>query len=575
MLKQYEKWLSSPAVDEKTKEELLSVKGDENEIAARFSAPMAFGTAGLRSIMRAGISSMNVYTVAQTTAGLAQLILKEGGASRGVAIACDSRLNSALFARTAAEVLAYNGIKVYFFETLRPTPELSFAILHHNCIAGINITASHNPKEYNGYKVYWEDGAQLPPDHATSVSEATAAIDIFSVQRMPFQEGVDSGIIEIIGKDTDNAFLDAVLACCINTEAMKEHGDSLNIIYTSLHGTGIMLIPEAMKRCGITNLRVVPSQKNPDGNFPTVKSPNPETPECFADAFALDKEADCDSMLVIATDPDADRTGASIRCKDGTFMTLTGNQIGALLVDYIIKGRREQNKLPTNACAIKSLVSSPLFDAICKDAGVTPMNVLTGFKYIGEKIKEFEATKEHTFIFGYEESFGFLAGSYARDKDAVSASVLIAEMAAYYKSKGKTLYEVLCELYEKFGYYRELTVGIDIKGINPMEQMKQTMASLRTTPPAELAGTKVARMRDYKSNTVFENSVPTTPEAKLPSADMLYFELANGTDVVIRPSGTEPKIKLYVLANDKVSENAEKKCRIYSDAMKAILVPEK
>ncbi len=573
MKKQLENWLSSDKVDIETKNSLLKIKDSEDEIALRFATPMEFGTAGLRSVMREGISGMNIYTVAQTTQALAILIKNKNAENRGVAIAYDSRNNSALFAKIAAEVLASAGIKVFIFDELRPTPELSFAILEYGCISGINITASHNTKEYNGYKVYWEDGAQLPPDHATTVSETAAKLDIFEdVYRIPFEEGVEKGLIKIIGSETDERFLREIMKCRISPNATQKFGDSLNMIYTPVHGTGTKLVPELLRRCGITNLKVVESQKIPDGNFPTVVSPNPENPECFNEAKKLDEATGGKCELIVATDPDADRTGVTIKSAEGEYITLTGNQIGALLVDYIIKGKIEANSLPNNACAIRSVVSSPLFDAICRSQGVTPMCVLTGFKYIGEKIKEFLASGEHTFIFGYEESFGFLSGTYSRDKDAVGASMLIAEMASFYKEKGLTLWDVLQELYKEHGFYEEKTVSVSIGGIDPMSKMKNIMENLRKDPPKAVNNISITHLMDYQSRLLLDIKTKTkTEDASLPVANMLNFTLEDGTSAIVRPSGTEPKIKIYILTSDEDKQKAKEKCESYSEFLKSML----
>ena len=573
IIKEYEKWVNSPYVDEETKKALLAIKDDEDAIALRFASPMEFGTAGLRSVMREGISGMNVYTVAQTTQALALLVKEQKAESRGVAIAYDSRNNSELYAKIAAEVLAAAGIKVYIFDALRPTPELSFAILEYGCISGINITASHNTKEYNGYKVYWEDGAQLPPAHASTVSETAAKLDIFEdVHRISFEEGVEKGLIKIIGEETDERFLEEILKCKISKDATKKFGNSLNMIYTPVHGTGTKLVPKLLERCGITNLKVVETQRIPDGNFPTVASPNPENPECFNEAKKLDKATGNVCELIVATDPDADRTGVTIKSAEGEYITLTGNQIGALLVDYIIKGHKEAGTLKDNACAIRSVVSSPLFDAICKSQGVTPMCVLTGFKYIGEKIKEFLASGEHTFIFGYEESFGFLSGAYSRDKDAVGATMLVAEMASFYKEKGLTLWDVLQNLYKEHGFYEEKTVSVSIGGIDPMKKMREIMASLRSNPPKAVCDVEVTALMDYKSQVSLNvSSGEKTEDKALPVADMLKFSLSDGTSALIRPSGTEPKIKIYILASHPVKETASKMCVDYSEFLKGLL----
>ena len=541
---EFEKWLNSPVVDDATKAELKEIQNNSDEILARFSHPMEFGTAGLRAVMAAGISRMNVYTVAQTTEGLARLIEDENGKDKGVAVAWDSRNNSELFAKTAARVLAAHGIKTYIFDSLRPTPELSFAILHYGCIAGINITASHNPSAYNGYKVYWADGAQLPPRHANVVSDYVSKTDIFSVEQADFDKAVEDGTIIIIGKETDDAFLDAVQNCSIDPTALKEYGNKLNIIYTPIHGTGYRLVPEILKRSGVTNLIVVKEQEVPDGNFPTVHTPNPENKECFNIAIEKVKTENIDCHLIIGTDPDADRVGIVARNDKGEFVPFTGNQVGALLADYIINSKKAQGNLPANACAIKSVVSGKLFDLVCEGEGVHHMNVLTGFKYIGEKIKEFTASGEYTFILGYEESYGYLSGGYVRDKDAVAASMLIAEMAAYNMRNGTTLYQRLQELYQKYGYCKEAIINRVIGGIVPMDTMKEKMASLRACPPASFGGSKVTEATDYLCD-----------GTGLPKANMLSYLLENGTTVLIRPSGTEPKIKVYILTQAE-SESA-------------------
>ncbi len=571
MLDMYNKWLNSPIVDEITKEELRSIAGNEDEIKARFGVPMEFGTAGLRSIMTAGTGRMNVYTVAHTTAGLAKLIIDKKGQERGVAVAYDSRINSIEFARTAGEVLAANGIKVYYFESLRPTPELSFAILHLGCIAGINITASHNAMEYNGYKVYWEDGAQLPPDHAAVVSASVASTDIFDgVKRMDFDKAVEEGLITIIGKDIDEAYMKAVLDCQVCPDALGECGDSLNIIYTPLHGAGYKLVPEVLKRAGVTNLRIVPSQAEPDGRFPTVKSPNPESKECFKDGLAIALASDNDCDLLLATDPDSDRVGIVAKDLDGNYVPFSGNQVGALLIEYIIQGRKEKGSMPANPCAIKSIVSSALFDAVCATNGVKCMSVLTGFKYIGEKIKEFEQSGEYGFIFGYEESYGYLPGTYARDKDAVATSLLIAEMAAYYKRQGVSLYSLLLKMYEKYGFYKELGISNVVKGIDPMSTMRAKMTDLRNNAMTEISGIPVLRIRDYKTGVITVLADNSTDSTGLPSSDVLYYELADGSTYIIRPSGTEPKIKVYVLAKGDTMEGVDEKLRLFDEFTKGL-----
>ena len=541
--------------DPSLRSELESIDGNENEIVARFTAPMSFGTAGLRSIMGAGISRMNIYTVAQATQGLAELIRQENAADKGVAIAHDSRNNSRLFAEISARVLAANGITVYLFDSLRPTPELSFAILELGCISGINITASHNPKEYNGYKVYWSDGAQLPPEHAAVVCEKIAGCDMFSV---PMADLSDKHI-HVIGSEIDEKYIDAVLGCVIDRDALKEFGNSLNLVYTPLHGTGYRLVPEAMRRAGISNLTVIPEQAVPDGNFPTVASPNPENKPCFKMALDYIEQHNMPTDVVVATDPDGDRLGVAVKKPSGEFIALSGNQIGALLVSYIIAARRSIDRLPENACAIRSVVSSPLFDTICRDNGVEPVCVLTGFKYIGEKIKEYAVDGSHTFIFGYEESQGFLSGGYVRDKDGVAAALLIAEAASHYKSFGKSLYEALYDIYDKYGWAKETILNIKIEGALPMQEMSAKMAALRASPFKTICGTDVVRIRDYAAGTVRDIKTGAVTSTGLPKSDMLFFELSDGSNVIIRPSGTEPKIKIYIQANGADSVEVDQK----------------
>lgn len=566
--REYENWLAH--LDGEEKEALESIRGDENAILERFAIPMTFGTAGLRSTMDLGISRMNVYTVAQTTKALADLVLESDGKERGVAISYDSRNNSELFAHTAARVLAACGIRVYLFDGIRPTPELSFAILHYGCIAGINVTASHNPKEYNGYKVYWEDGAQLPPEHASVVSKTALETDIFAVQLADLDEAIASGTVRMIGAETDDAFLSAVLGCSLAPDLTAKYGNGLNMVYTPLHGTGYKLIPECLRRLGITNLQIVDEQAIPDGDFPTVASPNPENKECFALAAEKIKKQNLNCNMIIASDPDADRIGLALRGEDGEFFALNGNQIGALLIDYILRVRKEKGILPANACAIKSIVSSNLFDAICDAHGVSHVSVLTGFKYIGEKIKLWEKSGEHTFIFGYEESQGYLSDGYARDKDAIAAAMLIAEMACYHAASGRTIADALGEIYKTYGYYRESVINIAIKGLDPMGMMREQMAAMRANAPTEIAGVKVSRVRDYQTGKIV-SADGAESETGLPSSDVLYYELETGDAVIVRPSGTEPKIKVYLLAKGETESCVLTKLDQYAVDMKARL----
>lgn len=559
MYKEFERWLNSEELDPASKARLKEIAGDETAIAERFAIPMSFGTAGLRSTMDVGISKMNVYTVAQTTQGLAELIISAKGEERGVAVCYDSRNDSDTFARTAASVLTANGIKVYLFDGMRPTPELSFAILHYGCIAGINVTASHNPKEYNGYKVYWDDGAQLPPEHASIVSESAARTDIFGgVKKMCLDEAEKQGLLVMIGADCDEAFLEAVLDCRLDAENTKKYGNEVGLAYTALHGTGYKLVPEALKRCGIDKLITVDSQMIPDGNFPTVASPNPENRECFEEAIKLLNEKGIDCGAIIATDPDADRIGLAIKDDKGEFFALNGNQIGALLIDHIIKIRKKNGNLPENACAIKSVVSSNLFDAICEKNGVRHISVLTGFKYIGEKIKLWVEDKSNTFIFGYEESQGYLSAGYARDKDAVGASVLAAEMVCRHYAEGRTVYQALKDIYAEYGLYSESVVNIKITGIDPMGLMGEIMADIRKRSYEEIGGLKVTAQRDYAKGVIKYANGSEAPTG-LPTSNMLYYELEGGSAVIIRPSGTEPKIKAYILVR---AENEAEACEL-------------
>lgn len=563
MNKEYQRWLNSSDTDEKIKKELYNIKGNEEEITSRFALPLSFGTAGLRGIMRAGINGMNVYTVSQATQGLANVIIASGGSQKGVAIAHDSRNNSRLFAETAAGVLAYNNIKVYLFESLRPTPELSFAVLFHGCIAGINITASHNPKEYNGYKVYWSDGAQLPPEQADRVAEEMGKTDVLTVKTADLDKAVSSGLVKIIGRETDDEYIKNVLNCSINPVVIREYGNSLNLVYTPLHGTGNKVVPQVLKLAGIDNLTVVPGQDIPDGNFPTVKSPNPENPECFEMAVEFIRKNRLPTNVIIATDPDGDRLGVAVKDTDGSFIPLSGNQIGAILVDYIIKARKARGTLPGNACAVRSVVSSELFDKICRKNGVKPVTVLTGFKYIGEKIQEYEKTGEHTFVFGYEESQGFLSGGYVRDKDAINASLLIAEAASYYKSQDKTLSAALDDIYAEYGYHGEITLSVTITGSLPLDIMNRKMKTLRQSGISSINNVPVRVRGDFSKGVMIDIDTGRETPTGLPLSDMLYYKTRDNTAVIIRPSGTEPKVKAYILTSGKNREETLKKLSEY------------
>lgn len=543
---EYVRWLESDIVDASAKEELRAISGDADEIEGRFSKLLDFGTAGLRGIMRAGLFGMNVYTVRYATQGLADLIKRSSAESdkSGVTIAYDSRNNSDLFAREAAGVLAANGIRVYFFERLRPTPELSFALRETGSIAGINITASHNPREYNGYKVYWADGAQLPPEHAAQVAESMKQSDIFDdVLTMDFAKAQEDGFITILGGDMDEKYLARVLEQSASATAVREAAD-FRLIYTPLHGTGYKLVPEVLQRLGAENIITVPQQMIIDGNFPTVASPNPDNIGTFK--LAVDLARERGANLIIGTDPDGDRCGAVVRNGDD-FIMLTGNQLGVLLLEYLITAKKEAGTLASNAAAVKSVVSTPMANAICAKNGVAMVEVLTGFKFIGEKIKEWESTGEHTFLFGFEESNGYLSGTYARDKDAIVASMLLCEMACYYAAKGLTLYQVLQEMYKKYGFFREEVLSIQFEGFDASDKMAAVMKQLRAEPPAEI-GYPIEKIRDYDSGIITDSATGQTCPTGLPQSNMLFYELAGGSKAIVRPSGTEPKVKLYLMA---------------------------
>ncbi len=562
---EYDRWLSSGLLDETQMAEMASVRDDEDVLKLRFGMEMDFGTAGLRSTMNMGPGCMNVFTVAQTTQAIAELIMSEGASARGVAIAYDSRNNSALFSKTAAEVLAGNGIPVYLFDGIRPTPELSFAVRELGCIAGINITASHNPKEYNGYKAYWEDGAQISPEQAKAVSEARGKIDVLTgAKRMPLDAAVAAGIVKMLGEDFDERYLSAVLATAIDPDGVAAIADTLKIVYTPLHGAGYRLVPEILHRLGLKNVYTVPEQMVLDGNFPTVKKPNPEYTDVFALGIAIADRVGSD--LVVATDPDSDRIGVMARTKDGAFRTITGNQMGALLLDYIIKARRANGTLTKDDYAVKSIVSTDMAYRIAEVQGVRLYDVLTGFKFIGEVIKNYEtAGKAGRFLLGFEESYGYLTGSYARDKDAVGAALMICEMTAYYSKRGLTLCDALEELYKTYGYYREGMTDIYMEGLDGIERRKRVMATLRNNPPKTIGGCKVARVGDFAARTYTDLATGEKTDSGLPASDVLVYILEDGDKVIVRPSGTEPKIKIYFLTHAADAAAAEPKLKAYME----------
>ena len=561
-----ERWLNSAALSKEEKNEILSIKKDEATKAMRFAEPMSFGTAGLRSTMNMGIGCMNRFTVAQTTRGIAALVKASNGEKRGVVIAYDSRNNSELFARVSASVLASAGIKTYIFDGIRPTPELSFAVRELGTVAGINITASHNPKEYNGYKAYWEDGAQLAPEQAKIVSDERARFDVLLVDDLiDYETAVKEGKITVLGTEFDEKYLNAVIATAISKNEVADVADELKVVYTPLHGAGYKLVPEVFRRIGLRHLYTVDSQMIPDGNFPTVKKPNPEYSDVFENGIKIADSVGSD--LIIATDPDSDRVGVMARGKDGKFVTISGNQMGALLLDYVINSRRALGKLPKNAYAVKSIVSTDMAYKIAEVQGVKLHDVLTGFKFIGEVIKNYEQKGEaEGFIFGFEESYGYLLGSYARDKDAVEASMMILEMTAYYKKKSMTLCDALDSLYATYGNYAEAMIDIYMEGYDGIEKRRKVMSGLRAEVPAEIAGHKVKSFGDYLKGEFVDMSSDAVSPTHQPSSDVLYYILENLDKIIVRPSGTEPKIKIYVLAHDNDAEALKEKIKKYSDA---------
>ena len=556
------RWKNSGKLTDEMLAELATVEKDDELMQLRFGRRLSFGTAGLRGIMALGPGCMNIFTVAEATQGLANLILSKGYESRGVVIACDTRNNSEIFSRTAACTLAANGIKVFLFDGPRPTPELSFSVRELGCIAGINITASHNPKEYNGYKAYWKDGAQLGPEHAAVVSAEIDKIDIFrDVKTVDYNEALSSGMITLLSDDMDEKYLEAVWQSAIRPEIIREVADELRIVYTPLHGAGRTLVPRILARAGLS-LSLVEAQMTPDGDFPTVKKPNPEIPDAFTLGVAQAERIGSD--LVIATDPDADRVGVMSRRRDGSFACITGNQMGALLLDYVIEARREAHKMPAIAYAVKSIVSTEMASRIAEVQGVQMYDVLTGFKFIGEVIKNHEEKgKEGEFLLGFEESYGYLFGSYARDKDAVSATLLICEMTAYYRKQGMTLSDALDALFARYGYYLEKTVDIYMEGLDGIARRKETMERLRKNPPKTIGGHAVVCVGDYLARTFTDCASGETRETGLPESDVLSYLTDCADKIIIRPSGTEPKIKIYLLTHAEKEEDLLPKMEAY------------
>ena len=558
-MKIYQEWLSNPYFDEATKAELKAIEGDENEIKERFYMDLEFGTAGLRGIIGAGINRMNIYVVRRATQGLANYIIKQGAADKGVAIAYDSRNMSPEFAMEAAMTLAANGIKAYKFESLRPTPELSFAVRELGCVAGINITASHNPPEYNGYKVYWEDGAQFTPPHDKGVTEEVLAIeDLSSVKTTDEASAIAAGKYEVIGKEIDDKYIAQVKAQVVNQKAIDEMQDQIRIVYTPLHGTGNIPARRVMKEIGFTHVYVVPEQELPDGNFPTVSYPNPEAKEAFELGLKLAKEKDAD--LVLATDPDADRLGVYVKdAKSGEYIPLTGNMSGSLLCEYVLSQKQAEGKIPADGQIVKSIVSTNLIDAVAKAYGAELIEVLTGFKWIGKQILKNETTGTGTYLFGMEESYGCLIGTYARDKDAISATAALCEAAAYYKQKGMTLWDAMVAMYEKYGYYKDSVKSIGLSGIEGLAKIQSIMETLRNNTPAEVGGYKVVSARDYKLDTIRDMETGAVKPTGLPASNVLYYDLEDGAWICVRPSGTEPKIKFYFGVKGTSLEDADQK----------------
>ena len=545
----YEKWLSSSALSEAEKEELRSISGDEKEIESRFFAPLEFGTAGLRGTMCVGLHQMNIHVIRHATQAFAEVILAEGpeAVKKGVAVCHDCRNHSREFAEEVCAVMAGNGIPSRIFDALRPTPELSFAIREYGCTAGVNVTASHNPKEYNGYKVYWADGAQLPPHHADAIAKKMGEIDIFDgIKRMDYNEAVKQGLVTIMGAETDEAFLTQVMGQATDKAVVAKVADQFKMVYTPFHGTGYQLIPEALKRLGMKHVLCVPEQMVLDGNFPTVASPNPENPEGFALAVALaDKEG---ADFILGSDPDADRVGLMVRDHTGKFIPLSGNQTGVLLLDYVIGAKKRMGTLPEKATALKTIVTTEMARKVAEVNGVNMFDTFTGFKFMAEKKNALEASGEGKVIFSYEESYGYMMGDYVRDKDAVTAALVATEMAAWYYDRGMTLYDALQELYAKYGDYAEKTLNLVMPGLDGLAKMAKLMADLREKPLTEIAGVAVTRRKDYSTGIEEDLVAGTKSEMELKGSNVLKYKLSDGTDLVVRPSGTEPKVKVYILA---------------------------
>ena len=568
---QYDFWLKDSYFDEKTKAELQAISGDEKEIEDRFYKDLEFGTGGLRGVIGAGTNRMNIYTVRKATQGLANYIIKQGGRDRGVAIAYDSRRMSPEFADEAALCLAANGIRAYVFDALRPTPELSFALRTLHCISGIVITASHNPPEYNGYKAYWEDGAQVTaPKDKEIIAEVKAVTDYHSVKTMDKKDAMDQGLYVVIGKEIDDAYMAELKKQIIHPDIIKEVADDIRIVYSPFHGTGNVPVRRILSELGFKHVYVVPEQELPDGDFPTVSYPNPEAAEAFELGLALGKKVDAD--LILATDPDADRLGVYVKdSKTGEYHSLTGNMSGCLIGDYVIGQRKELKGLPADGAFIRSIVSTNMADAIAKYYGIELIEVLTGFKFIGQKILEFEKTGKGTYLFGMEESYGCLTGTYARDKDAIVASMTLCEAAAYYKTKNMTLWDAMLAMYERYGYYKDDVTSITLKGIEGLAKIQSIMDTLRANAPAEIGKYQVTAVRDYKKDTITDVKTGAVKPTGLPSSNVLYYELTDDAWVCVRPSGTEPKVKFYLGVKGTSLDDAEKKSKELSAAVHTMI----
>ena len=562
---QYKRWLHSPALSQPEKDELAALSHNAGEIEDRFFSLLQFGTAGLRGVMGVGLRRMNVHVIRHATQAFANVILAEGKAfaAQGVAICYDCRVHSQEFARAAAEVMAGNGIPVRLFEAMRPTPELSFAVREYSCAAGLNVTASHNPPEYNGYKVYWSDGAQLPPQHAAAIAAQMEQLDVFDdIQSLAYETALEKGLITLMGKETDDKFLAHVLAQINDKASVAKVADTFTMVYTPFHGTGYQQIPYVLSELGIRHLHCVPEQMVIDGTFPTVKSPNPETPESFALALDLAKKVNAD--LILGSDPDADRVAIQVKDKAGQYVQISGNQTGVLLLDYLIGAKKRAGTLPADAVALKSLVTTDMARVVAEANGVKSYNTFTGFKFMAEKKNQLEAAGQGHVIFSYEESIGYMIGDYVRDKDAVTASLLLTEMTAWYAAQGMTLLDALDALYAKYGYYGEKTLNLVMPGLEGMALMANLMAKLRQAPPAEIAGTTVLRQKDYQDGTERDTASGAVSPMALVGSNVLAYDLADETTIVVRPSGTEPKIKVYVLAKGKDSTDSQEKVAKYA-----------